>query len=461
MNRFIVCGAPCAGKSSFVRDRAVAGDLIYDYDSIHQALSGLGSHRHLDEIRPYVIAARDAVFHLLEAHCSQAAFVITSSPSKAEIERLSDRFEADIVFLGVSAEDAHRRADFDERPSEWHQYIDNWFERSDLDWADPDPDQKGRWSVMKTKTFNAPLVLKEGGDPGEFQAVFASLNVIDHDGDVTIPGAFREGQECIVEPWNHGWDLPAGKGVIHSDQKSAWIDGRFFMETEVGLENYKTVKAMGSLAEWSYTFQILEAADGEFESAMVQFLKGLDVVGVSPVTRGAGIETHTVAIKRKKSAIASHSTATSDVAWDGPANETRVKSGEGLPYYRRIYAWRDPDGDPAVKSTYRFIHHEIDGDGNPGAANVRACQTGIGVLNGARGGTTIPAGDRDGVYTHLARHLRDADVEPPELKSLEDANRKGENSEGETAEGKPSDELLAQIDLIELTVITSQTGAEK
>ncbi|GIV81717.1 MAG: hypothetical protein KatS3mg051_1071 [Anaerolineae bacterium] len=45
---------------------------------------------------------------------------------------------------------------------------------------------------------------------------------------------------------------------------------------------------------------------------------------------------------------------------------------------------------------------------------MQACRTGIAVLNGARGGTTIPESDRRGVYEHLARHLRDAGLEPPE-----------------------------------------------
>lgn len=116
-------------------------------------------------------------------------------------------------------------------------------------------------------------------------------------------------------------------------------------------------------------------------------------------------------------AVSVHHTETSEASWDGPANEARARSGEDAAYYRRIYAWQDSDGDPEAKSSWRFIHHEVDGDGNPGAANIRACQTGIGVLNGGRGGTTIPAADRQGVYNHLAAHLRDADVEPPELRS--------------------------------------------
>lgn len=117
-------------------------------------------------------------------------------------------------------------------------------------------------------------------------------------------------------------------------------------------------------------------------------------------------------------AVGVHDTPTTDSAWDGPANETRVKTDQDEAYYRRIYAWQDPDGDVGTKTAWRFIHHEVDGDGNPGPANLRACSTGIGVLNGARGGTTIPDADKAGVYRHLAAHLRAGDMEPPELDGM-------------------------------------------
>ncbi|MDI3341601.1 MAG: HK97 family phage prohead protease [Sphaerobacter sp.] len=116
-------------------------------------------------------------------------------------------------------------------------------------------------------------------------------------------------------------------------------------------------------------------------------------------------------------AIPVHHTDTSDRPWDGPANEARLKLNQPASYYRQAYAWVDPEGDPETKAAYRFIHHEVDGDGNIGPANVRACITGIAVLNGGRGGTTIPDADREGVYRHLAAHLRDAGREPPELKA--------------------------------------------
>jgi hypothetical protein len=115
-------------------------------------------------------------------------------------------------------------------------------------------------------------------------------------------------------------------------------------------------------------------------------------------------------------AIKVHHTETDDRRWDGPGNEAKLKSGESQAYYRRAYAWQDPEGDPTTKAAYKFIHHFVDGDGNPGAASTRGCSAGIAVLNGGRGGADIPDSDRQGVYNHLAAHLRDADMEPPDLR---------------------------------------------
>ena len=115
--------------------------------------------------------------------------------------------------------------------------------------------------------------------------------------------------------------------------------------------------------------------------------------------------------------IRAHHTGTVDKDWSGPGAETKLdQEAEDL---REAHAWADRGAergeDDDRKGTYKFIHHEVGRDGSVGAANVKACVSGIGVLNGARGGADIPASDRDGVYRHLAAHLRDAGREPPEL----------------------------------------------
>jgi hypothetical protein len=114
-------------------------------------------------------------------------------------------------------------------------------------------------------------------------------------------------------------------------------------------------------------------------------------------------------------AIKSHTTATTDAAWDGPANEANLPSPMSRSAAQGAYAWMSPDatGDEIMKADCKFIHHMVGDNGQPGAANLTACSTGIGVLHGGRGGTSVPEADRKGVYDHLARHLTDGGLEPP------------------------------------------------
>lgn len=255
---------------------------------------------------------------------------------------------------------------------------------------------------------------------GTVEAVFATLDVIDSDGDVTLKGAFEDGAEVRISAFGHtswGGELPVGKGVIRERGNEAILEGQLFLNTTSGRDHFETIKEMGPLMEWSYGFDIIDSELGEFEGEKVRFLKRLKVHEVSPVLLGAGVNTRTLAVKDVKQAIPSHSTATSDAEWDGPANEARLRNDGDAAYYRQAYAWVDPDADPATKAAYRFIHHEVDAEGNVGAANLQACLAGISVLNGARGGTTIPDRDRLGVFVHLARHMRDGGREVPELRS--------------------------------------------
>ena len=38
---------------------------------------------------------------------------------------------------------------------------------------------------------------------GEFSAVIATYGVVDKDGDVTVPGAHKDGQRVVVSPYEH------------------------------------------------------------------------------------------------------------------------------------------------------------------------------------------------------------------------------------------------------------------
>lgn len=278
---------------------------------------------------------------------------------------------------------------------------------------------------MDTKSIRVEI---KDEDAGTVRAVFSTFNKIDSDRDVTPPGAFEDGAPVQISAYGHAsWEgaLPVGLGTIWQTPEEAILEGQFLLDTTHGADTFKTVKAMSAagLQEWSYGFDTLDYSFGEFEGQKVRFLNKLKVFEVSPVLRGAGVNTRTLSAKsgalgapsvpsQRGRALDPHDTEVTSESWEG------LKASEGLTAdaqpgdLQTIYAWVDTDGDPEAKSSYRFAHH----NGVGGPANVRACLMGIARLNDVKGGG-IPDADRKGVYEHLAGHLHDADIEVPELKS--------------------------------------------
>lgn len=142
---------------------------------------------------------------------------------------------------------------------------------------------------------------------GEVEAVFATLNVKDHDDDVTKPGAFENGAEVVISAYNHkSWEgaLPVGKGVIQEIGNEVVMKGRFFLNTTAGRDTFEVVKELGARQEWSYGFNVLESEPGEHEGKSVRVLKRMAVHEVSPVLRGAGVGTTTRYAKSLKDEVA-------------------------------------------------------------------------------------------------------------------------------------------------------------
>jgi hypothetical protein len=139
--------------------------------------------------------------------------------------------------------------------------------------------------------------------PGTFTARIATLNVIDKDGDVTLPGAFPSGKTILISAYMHSsWmdALPVGKGVIREQGEEVLVDGEFYLNTTAGKEHYETIKNAPELQEWSYGFRILaldEESDWNENPKVFRVFKSIDVFEASPVLRGAGVNTATLAIK--------------------------------------------------------------------------------------------------------------------------------------------------------------------
>jgi hypothetical protein len=147
--------------------------------------------------------------------------------------------------------------------------------------------------------------LKLDAKTGSFHALFAPFNVVDKQGDLTLPGAFGE-QRVIISAYGHGsWsgELPVGKGRIFETAEGGVVEGQFFLDTQAGKETYLTVKNLGGLQEWSYALPEIDYEMREQDGHRIRVLKRIRVNEVSPVLMGAGEHTHLMDIKSGKTLI--------------------------------------------------------------------------------------------------------------------------------------------------------------
>ena len=283
--------------------------------------------------------------------------------------------------------------------------------------------------IHKTMTGSAKAIDEA---EGIVEAYTNTMGVVDADGDIVEPTAFNASiADNLPIPVLSGHDQGklVGKVIFAQPRHIADDEYRLFtrmqmnMDTEAGRDAFSNV-AGDFVREWSIGFNIPRESDVEQEgsdvSTVIRRIANLDWVEVSSVIRGSSPSTVTVAAKsspvtEEKGAIPSHLTAWVEEAWDGGLMRGRIKGGAAT--LRAAHAWVDPDGDPELKSSYKYLHHHIGRNGRGGAANVRAITTALANLNARK--TSIPENDRRGVYNHLARHLREAGRRPSELRSAQ------------------------------------------
>jgi len=159
------------------------------------------------------------------------------------------------------------------------------------------------------KTFIPTEFKLDGDGEGTFTAVFATLNVVDHDGDITLPGAFGE-QRVKISQYNHGsWNdgakaLPIGVGRIYESGNDAIVAGEFDMDDADAVKTYNKLKYLhdkGHTQEWSYALPDIDWEIREEDGRRIRVLKRITVPEVSPVMLGAGMNTRLLTIKSGKS----------------------------------------------------------------------------------------------------------------------------------------------------------------
>lgn len=130
---FIVYGAPCSGKTSWVKASMSPGDLVIDIDSIWQCVSGCDRYVKPNRLKSVVFKMRDCLLESVRYRFGKwsNAYVIGGYPLQSERERLASELGARLVFIDTDKDECIRRleADSGRDTEEWTAYIADWFDR--------------------------------------------------------------------------------------------------------------------------------------------------------------------------------------------------------------------------------------------------------------------------------------------------------------------------------------------
>lgn len=129
---FLVYGAPLSGKTSYVTKVMRAGDMVVDMDSIWQCVSGQDRYVKPQRLKQNVFAMRDFMIDMIRTHRGNwlNAYVIGGYPLVSERERLIRSLGAREIYIDTPKSDCLQRVESDNRPSEYVDYIEDWFERA-------------------------------------------------------------------------------------------------------------------------------------------------------------------------------------------------------------------------------------------------------------------------------------------------------------------------------------------
>ena len=131
---YVVHGAPCSGKSSFVDSIKGNSDLIVDIDNIWEAVTGKRYYKP-NALKANVFAMRDALLQTVKTRAGnwERCFIVEGLPYKAERERRVDIYGAELIHIDTDEITCLQRLQTDEKRQpyidDWRKYIADYFTR--------------------------------------------------------------------------------------------------------------------------------------------------------------------------------------------------------------------------------------------------------------------------------------------------------------------------------------------
>lgn len=122
----LLCGPPCAGKTTLAHSLSQSGDVIIDYDGIARALGSPDQWIHPEPYRTMAEQAMQTqILRALESEQGGTAWVIRSAPKPHHRAQLAHSLSATVYLLDPGKAECLRRAA--QRPTGTRRAIGSWY----------------------------------------------------------------------------------------------------------------------------------------------------------------------------------------------------------------------------------------------------------------------------------------------------------------------------------------------
>lgn len=131
---YYVYGAPCSGKSTFVRENMQSGDLVLDIDKLWSAMSGQPEYIKPNAIKANVFIARNAIIDSIKTRAGSwgTAWVIEGGALLGDRMRRIETLGAEPIYIDTPLDECLQRLASDDSrrtvQGQWIDYIKQWFD---------------------------------------------------------------------------------------------------------------------------------------------------------------------------------------------------------------------------------------------------------------------------------------------------------------------------------------------